>query len=90
MPAKDIYHETVKADLTKDGWTVTDDPLNLKIGTRNTVIDLGAEKIIATERDCARTLMMTLGDSAKNGSLSKPFKKRSRQKCDANAIVKLM
>jgi hypothetical protein len=45
MPAKDIYHETVKAALIKDGWTITDDPLNLKIGTRNTAIDLGAEKI---------------------------------------------
>jgi hypothetical protein len=38
MPAKDIYHETVKAALIKDGWTITDDPLNLKIGTRNTAI----------------------------------------------------
>jgi XisH protein len=50
MPAKDIYHATVKAALIKDGWTITDDPLNLKIGTRNTAIDLGAEKIIAAER----------------------------------------
>jgi XisH protein len=50
MPAKDIYHATVKAALIKDGWTITDDPLNLKIRTRNTAIDLGAEKIIAAER----------------------------------------
>jgi hypothetical protein len=50
MPAKDLYHDTVKTALEKDGWTVTDDPLRLKIGTRNAAIDLGAEKLIAAER----------------------------------------
>jgi hypothetical protein len=51
MSAKDLYHETVKTALIKDGWTITDDhPLSLKIGNRNTAIDLGAEKIIAAER----------------------------------------
>ncbi|NJK28192.1 MAG: fatty-acid synthase, partial [Coleofasciculaceae cyanobacterium SM2_3_26] len=50
MPAKDLHHDTVKAALIKDGWSITDDPLILKIGTRNTLIDLGAEKLIAAER----------------------------------------
>ncbi len=50
MPAKDLYHDTVKTALIKDGWTITDDPLSLKIGTRNTAIDLGAEKLLAAER----------------------------------------
>ena len=50
MPAKDLYHDTVKTALIKDGWTITDDPLRLKIGTRNAAIDLGAEKLIAAER----------------------------------------
>lgn len=50
MPAKDLYHDTVKSALIKDGWTVTDDPLILKIGARNVLIDLGAEKLIAAER----------------------------------------
>ncbi|MBA4182514.1 MAG: fatty-acid synthase, partial [Acidobacteria bacterium] len=27
MPAKDIYHDTVKNALIKDGWTITHDPL---------------------------------------------------------------
>ena len=31
MPAKDIYHETVKNALIKDGWTITDDHLKLTI-----------------------------------------------------------
>jgi len=50
MPAKDFYHDTVKTALIKDGWTITDDPLSVKIGTRNAAIDLGAEKLIAAER----------------------------------------
>ena len=51
MPAKDIYHDNVCNALIKDGWTITDDPLVLSIGTRSVYIDLGAEKLIAAERD---------------------------------------
>ncbi|WP_082650614.1 element excision factor XisH family protein [Mastigocoleus testarum] len=51
MPAKDLYHDTVIASLIKDSWTITDDPLILKIGTRNALVDLGAEKLIAAQRD---------------------------------------
>ncbi len=48
--AKDIFHETVKSALQSDGWTITPDPLTLKLSKRNLFIDLGAEKIIAAER----------------------------------------
>lgn len=51
MPAKDLYHGTVCTALIKDGWTITDDPLILKIGERFAFVDLGAEKLIAAERD---------------------------------------
>jgi hypothetical protein len=51
MPAKDLYHDTVRTALIKDGWTITDDPLILKIGRRSAFVDLGAEKLIAAERD---------------------------------------
>lgn len=51
MPAKDFYHDTVRTALINDGWTITDDPLILKIGLRSAFIDLGAEKLIAAERD---------------------------------------
>ena len=44
MPAKDIYHNTVRTALEKDGWTITNDPLPLKIGKRTLSVDLGAEK----------------------------------------------
>ena len=51
MPAKDIYHDTVKNALVKDGWTITDDPLKLTIGSRSLYVDLGAEKLIAAQKD---------------------------------------
>ena len=50
MPAKDLYHNAVCTALIKDGWTITDDPLILKIGGRSVFVDLGAEKLIAAER----------------------------------------
>lgn len=50
MPAKDIFHEAVKRGLQKDGWSVTDDPLTLKLGDTQIYIDLGAERILAAER----------------------------------------
>ncbi len=51
MPAKDIYHDTVKNALIKDGWTITDDPLVLSIGKKDLFVDLGAEKLIGAEKD---------------------------------------
>ena len=50
MPARDIYHNAVKNALTKDGWTITQDPLSLRIGKRDLFIDLGAEKLLAAEK----------------------------------------
>jgi hypothetical protein len=50
MPAKDIYHDTVKNALIKDGWTITHDPLVLRWGTTDVFIDLGAAQLLAAER----------------------------------------
>ncbi|MEB3189632.1 MAG: XisH family protein [Snowella sp.] len=50
MPAKDIFHDCVKRALIKDGWTITDDPLSLKIGKKDLFIDLAAEKMLMAER----------------------------------------
>lgn len=41
----------VKNALIKDGWTITDDPLILTIGKKDLFIDLGAEKLIAAEKE---------------------------------------
>jgi hypothetical protein len=50
MPAKDLYHDTVKTALVKDGWTITDDPYVLTFGQKNVFVDLGAERVLAAER----------------------------------------
>ena len=54
MPAKDLYHDVVVAALVKDNWLVTDDPLTLPFGSRDLLVDLGAERIIAAERGAER------------------------------------
>ncbi|WP_271253924.1 XisH family protein [Pseudanabaena sp. Chao 1811] len=50
MPAKDIFHNTVKIGLEKEGWEITHDPMYLDFGGVEIYIDLGAEKLIAAER----------------------------------------
>lgn len=50
MPAKDLYHDTVKTALIKDDWKITDDPLSLEIGGRDLFVDLGAEKLLIADR----------------------------------------
>ena len=50
MPAKDLYHDVVKAALVKDGWTITHDPLTLRSGKKDLYVDLGAEKLLAAEK----------------------------------------
>lgn len=50
MPAKDIYHDTVKRALQKDGWTITHDPFPLQIGKKRLSADLGAKRLISAEK----------------------------------------
>lgn len=55
MPAKNVYHDAVVAALQADGWTVTHDPLTLKVGERDLHVDLGAERLpLAAERNGER------------------------------------
>lgn len=49
--AKDIFHNTVKLALQKDGWTITHDPYRLRYGIANVYIDLAAELAIAAEKE---------------------------------------
>ncbi len=51
MSAKDIFHDAVKSALQKDGWTITNDPLYLKLGDDQLRVDLAAERLIAAERE---------------------------------------
>ena len=49
--AKDIFHDIVRTALENEDWNVTHDPLTIKLSKRNLFIDLGAEKIIAAEKE---------------------------------------
>ena len=48
--AKDIYHSQVKAALQKDGWQITHDPYEIRVGGVEMYIDLAAEQVIAARR----------------------------------------
>lgn len=51
MPKLDVIHNAVKNALTKDGWSVTDDPYIIQYRKTILYADLGAERPIAAERD---------------------------------------
>lgn len=57
MPAKDIYHDTVKRALIKDGWTITDDPFEIEYEDVLLKADLGAEKVFAAEKDSRKIVV---------------------------------
>jgi hypothetical protein len=44
VSARNIHHDAVVQALTKEGWTITDDPLHLRYGNRDLYVDLGAER----------------------------------------------
>lgn len=54
MPARDRYHHQVKTALQRDGWTITHDPLKLKWGAKDMYVDLGAEQLLAAEKDTCK------------------------------------
>lgn len=51
MAAKDIFHQTVKLALENQGWSITDDPLYINFAEVELYIDLGAEKLLAAEKN---------------------------------------
>lgn len=54
MPARDVYHGVVKTALQKEGWIITHDPLVLELSSGRLQVDLGAEYLIAAQRDKQR------------------------------------
>lgn len=50
MPARDQYHPHVVAALAADGWSITHDPLALRVGAKDMFIDLGAERFLGAEK----------------------------------------
>ncbi len=51
MSAKDLFHELVKNALFDEGWSITHDPYRIELGFTDLYIDLGAERLIAAERN---------------------------------------
>lgn len=49
--ARDTYHQTVVHALETEGWQITHDPFSFPVGRKNLFVDLGAEKLIAAERE---------------------------------------
>ncbi|MFM6013636.1 MAG: element excision factor XisH family protein [Cuspidothrix sp.] len=50
MPAKDIYHDSVKNALIKDGWIITADPYYIIYKKLRLVADLGAERSLSAQK----------------------------------------
>ena len=50
MPARDLYHDAVKAALIKDNWEVIADPYRIQYKDVDLYADLAAERPIAVER----------------------------------------
>lgn len=50
MSARDTVHNAVRSALEKDGWTITHDPLTIKVDDLDFYIDLGAERLLAAHK----------------------------------------
>jgi hypothetical protein len=57
VSARDIYHNTVRLALEKDGWTITHDPFPLQIGKKRLSVDLGAERLISAEKELQKIVV---------------------------------
>jgi hypothetical protein len=57
MPARDIYHDPVCNALRKDGWLITNDPLTIEYEDVHVFADLGAQRLLAAEREQQRIVV---------------------------------
>jgi hypothetical protein len=48
---RDLFHSACREALEGAGWIVTADPIDLTIGEVELFADLGAERVIAAERE---------------------------------------
>ncbi len=51
MSKRDTFHYEAKNALIKDGWTITDDPFLIRYDDTDMYADLGAEKLIAAQKE---------------------------------------
>ncbi|MFN8489400.1 MAG: XisH family protein [Caldilineaceae bacterium] len=69
MPNKDRFHDAVRKALEKERWKITHDPLFLNFAQVEMYVDLGAEPLLAAEKDDAQIaieIKTFLGSSAIN------------------------
>lgn len=57
MPRYDLFHDTVRAALTKAGWIITDDPFLIEYKGFRLQADLGAEKVFAAEKELLKIVV---------------------------------
>jgi hypothetical protein len=57
MPARDILHDVVKEALIHDGWIITHDPFTIAFGIRKVYADLGAERLLAAQKDESKVVV---------------------------------
>lgn len=57
MPARDALHNVVKEALIKQGWRITQDPFLITFGSRKVFADMGAERLLAAERDSEKIVV---------------------------------
>lgn len=54
MPQTDLYHNAVKNALINDGWTITHDPLTVRLLDMRLYIDLAAEKMLTDDSESSK------------------------------------
>lgn len=59
MPAKDIFHDTVKTALEKDGWVIIRENFLVRLddSSLNMFVDLAAQKLISAEKKGQKILV---------------------------------
>jgi hypothetical protein len=50
MPRKDAYHDSVRTALENEGWTISQDPLQVVVDETTVFIDLGIEPTFFAQR----------------------------------------
>lgn len=54
MPARDMHHDLVRHLLEEERWTITHDPLRVFWEGKSLFVDLGAERMLAAQRNNER------------------------------------
>lgn len=49
--ARNLIHQIVREALENEGWKITHDPYPIQIGGFDMEIDLGAEELVAAEKE---------------------------------------